>query len=125
MKRLLYLCLFLFNVLVAQSQDISDFPEVEATFKGGPAALQKYISKNVQYPQYAIDHNIQGKVYASFVIEIDGSISNIRIERGIHPTLDNEAKRLIANMPRWKPGKMKGKKCRTRARLPINFALSD
>ncbi len=103
---------------------IIDFPDVEATFMGGAAAMQKWIAENVQYPQTAIEMNEQGKVYLSFVVEPDGSISNIAIERGVSGDLDKEAKRLVRKMPKWSPGEAKGKKARTRCRLPINFTLN-
>ncbi len=110
---------------VVVEEEIIDFPDVEATFPGGAAALQKWIADNVQYPQTAIELNEQGKVYLSFVVEPDGSISNIVVERGVSTDLDREAKRLARSMPNWTPGEAKGKKSRTRCRLPINFALSN
>jgi len=103
---------------------IIEFPDVEATFLGGAAAMQKWIAENVQYPQTAIEMNEQGKVYLSFVVEPDGSITNITIERGVSGDLDKEAKRLVRKMPKWAPGEAKGKKARTRCRLPINFTLN-
>lgn len=103
---------------------IIDFPDVEATFMGGAVAMQKWIAENVQYPQGAIEMNEQGKVYLSFVVESDGSISNITVERGVSSDLDKEAKRLVRQMPNWVPGEAKGKKARTRCRLPINFTLN-
>lgn len=101
--------------------DIIEFPDVEAKFIGN---MQQWIAENVQYPQTSIELNEQGKVYMSFVVEADGSISNIAVERGVSPDLDREAKRLLRNMPAWKPGEAKGKKARTRCRLPINFTLN-
>lgn len=105
-------------------EEIIEFPDVEASFPGGAAAMQKWISQNVQYPQTSIEMNEQGRVYMSFVVEPDGSISNIAVERGVSPDLDREAKRLLRQMPAWNPGEAKGKKARTRCRLPINFTLN-
>jgi protein TonB len=105
-------------------EEIIDFPDVEATFPGGAAAMQKWIAENVQYPQTAIEMNEQGRVYLSFVVEPDGSITNIAVERGVSADLDKEAKRLLRKMPKWAPGEAKGKKARTRCRLPINFTLN-
>ena len=85
--------------------------------------MQQWISKNVQYPQTAMELNEQGKVYVSFVVEPDGSISNVQVERGVSDDLDKEAKRLVRNMPKWKAGKNNGKTVRARCRLPINFTL--
>ena len=104
-------------------ETIVDFPDVEASFRGGTEAMQKYISKNVRYPQYAVNNNIEGKVYISFVVKKNGAIKHIRVERGAHATLNKEAVRLIAAMPKWKPGQNKGEKVATRCRVPINFVL--
>ncbi len=112
------------SLIVEVDPPVIDFPDVEATFIGGAAAMQKWIAENVQYPQASIQMNEQGKVYLSFVVELDGSISNIAIERGVSGDLDKEAKRLVRKMPKWSPGEAKGKKARTRCRLPINFTLN-
>lgn len=109
---------------VVVEQPIIEYPDLEASFPGGVVALQRWISENVQYPQTSIEMNEQGKVYLSFVVETDGSISNISIERGVSPDLDKEAKRVLRKMPNWEAGEAKGKKARTRCRLPINFTLN-
>ena len=106
-----------------KEEGIIEFPDVEAEFIGGAQALMKYISSNIQYPPTSIEMNEQGKVYLSFVVEPDGSISNVVVERGVSPDLDKEAKRVVRSMPNWKPGESKAKKSRTRCRLPINFQL--
>jgi periplasmic protein TonB len=112
------------NTNVIVEQPIIDFPDVEASFLGGAAAMQRWIAENVIYPQSSIEMNEQGRVYLSFVVEADGSLSNIEIERGVSQDLDKEAKRLIRKMPNWEAGEAKGKKARTRCRLPINFTLN-
>jgi protein TonB len=111
------------EVIEKKEEAILDFIEEDAEFPGGPAAMQQWISKNVQYPQTAMELNEQGKVYVSFVVEPDGSISNVQVERGVSDDLDKEAKRLVRNMPKWKAGKNNGKTVRARCRLPINFTL--
>ena len=108
---------------VVIEEEIIEFPDVEAEFIGGAQALMKYIQTNIQYPPTSIEMNEQGKVYLSFVVEPDGSISNVVVERGVSPDLDKEAKRVVRSMPNWKPGESKAKKSRTRCRLPINFQL--
>lgn len=108
---------------VIVDEEIIEFPDVEAEFKGGAQAMMKYIQQNIQYPPTSIEMNEQGKVYLSFVVEADGSISNVSIERGVSKDIDNEAKRIVRSMPKWTPGEAKGKKSRTRCRLPINFQL--
>jgi len=110
-------------IAVVEEEEVIEFPEVEAEFIGGPQALMKYIKLNVQYPPTSIEMNEQGKVYLSFVVEPDGSITNVVVERGVSPDLDREAKRVVRSMPKWKPGEAKAKKLRTRCRLPINFQL--
>ena len=108
---------------VIVDDEIIEFPDVEAEFKGCAQAMMKYIQQNIQYPPTSIEMNEQGKVYLSFVVEADGSISNVSIERGVSKDIDNEAKRIVRSMPKWTPGEAKGKKSRTRCRLPINFQL--
>jgi protein TonB len=109
---------------VEVKEEIIEFPDVEAQFPGGMAELQKYIASNINYPQTAIEMNEQGKVYLSFVVEPNGEITNIVVERGVSSDLDREAKRVIRGMPKWTPGEAGGKKARTRCRLPINFTLN-
>ena len=108
---------------VIVEEEIIEFPDVEAEFVGGAQAMMKYIQQNIQYPATSIEMNEQGKVYLSFVVEADGSISNVSIERGVSIDIDKEAKRIVRSMPKWTPGEAKGKKSRTRCRLPINFQL--
>ena len=110
-------------IAVVEEEEVIEFPDVEAEFIGGPQALMKYIQLNIQYPPTSIEMNEQGKVYLSFVVEADGSITNVAVERGVSPDLDREAKRVVRSMPKWKPGEAKAKKSRTRCRLPINFQL--
>ena len=110
-------------IAIVEEEEIIEFPDVEAEFIGGAQALMKYIQTNIQYPPTSIEMNEQGKVYLSFVVEADGSITNVAVERGVSPDLDREAKRVVRSMPNLKPGEAKAKKSRTRCRLPINFQL--
>lgn len=112
------------ETVIEVEEEVIEFPDVEATFPGGAAELQKFIKSEVQYPQTSIEMNEQGRVYLSFVVEADGSITNIAVERGVSTDLDREAKRVVRQMPKWVPGEAKGKKARTRCRLPINFTLN-
>ena len=105
-------------------KEIIDFPDVEAQFPGGPAALQAWIAKNVNYPQTAIEMNEQGRVYLSFVVEPDGSITNVAVVKSVSTDLDKEAKRLVRAMPKWTAGEAAGEKARTRCQIPINFTLN-
>lgn len=108
----------------APKAQIIEFPDVEAGFPGGAAALNAYIQSNIQYPETSIDMDEQGKVYLSFVVGADGSISQVKVERGVSPDLDREAKRVVRSMPNWIPGEAGGKKVPTRCRLPIVFTLN-
>lgn len=119
---LLVISLFVFNSFGQNSEvEIFDFPDVKASFVGGSSALSNWINENVYYPQTSIENEEGGRVFASFVVEIDGSITNIKIERGVSETLDREVVLLISKMPNWNPAKVKDKKVRSRCRLPIVF----
>jgi len=107
------------DVIIAPPPPV-EFPDVEASFEG----LQQWIADNVQYPQTSIEMGEQGKVYLSFVVEVDGSISDVNIERGVSTDLNREAQRLMRIMPSWDAGEVAGLKVRTRCRLPINFRLN-
>lgn len=92
-------------------------------FEGQDAGMQRYISSKVIYPNESIDMNEQGKVYLAFIIEEDGTVSHVTIERGVSPFLDAEAMRLVRIMPKWIPATCDGTAIRSIARLPINFTL--
>lgn len=104
-------------------EEIIDYPDAEATFPGGAAKMYAYINRSIIYPAISIKNEDQGKVYVKFVVEKDGKISQVYIERGVTPELDKEAKRIMRNMPKWQPGEMNGKKVSTRCRIPIVFTL--
>lgn len=104
--------------------DTTYFPfDKDPSFYGKEDSLQKWIMHNVIYPTDAIEMNEQGRVYVSFIIEKDGSVSTIQIERGVSQSLDNEVRRLIKAMPVWTPGEYDGYLVRTKMRLPVNFTL--
>lgn len=109
---------------VEVEEEIIEFPDVLAEYPGGAAEMQRWIADNVVYPQTSIEMNDQGKVYVSFVVEPDGSITNVEVIRKVTRELDNEALRLVRRMPKWTPGEAGGKKVRTRCRLPIVFELN-
>ena len=85
--------------------------------------VEMYIVRNIKYPKDALEMKIQGKVYVQFIIEKDGSVSEIKILRPVYPSLDYEACRIIQEMPRWRPGIQKGKPVRVSYTIPINFML--
>lgn len=98
---------------------VEDMP----SFPGGN--VSKWIAKNVKYPVLAMENGIQGKVFIQFVIERDGSITDVKVARGVDASLDKEAVRVVQSMPKWKPGKQRGKPVRVAYTLPINFQLSN
>jgi TonB family protein len=98
---------------------VEDMPE----FPGGEQALRKYIAGAVKYPEIAQKNGIQGKVYVTFVVAKDGSVTNAKIARGVDPALDQEALRVVNSLPKWKPGKQRGKEVNVSYTVPINFVL--
>ena len=88
-----------------------------------PGNLNTWIYNNIRYPEAAKEKKLEGKVYVRFIIEKDGSISNVKIIRGVSPELDNEAKTVIASMPKWEPGKQNGSPVRVSYTVPVYFAL--
>ncbi len=92
-------------------------------FPGGPAAMMQYLGKNIEYPQMARESGIFGRVFVTFVVETDGSVTDIKVLRGIGGGCDEEAIRVVTNMPKWIPGKQRGKPVRVQFNLPIKFTL--
>lgn len=103
---------------------VYDMPEQMPEYPGGASAMENFINDNIKYPKAAKDKGIQGKVYVQFIVEKDGAISEVKIRRGAHALLDEEAMRVIKLMPKWKPGSMRGRRVRVRYTIPITFALS-
>lgn len=92
-------------------------------FPGGDEALRNYVTNNVQYPEEASKKKLQGRVFVSFVVDTNGSTSDVKIARSVHPLLDEEAMRVVKSMPKWSPGKHKGKVVKVSYTIPINFSL--
>jgi protein TonB len=105
--------------------EIYQIVEEMPKFPGGEAELFHYISKNIHYPQKAREKGIQGRVFIGFIVEKDGSISNVRNLRGVDSELDAEAIRVVESMPRWKPGMHRGEPVRVSYQIPILFKLED
>jgi periplasmic protein TonB len=99
---------------------VENMPE----FPGGDLGLMKYIQKNVKYPPIAKEYNITGKVYVSFIVDKSGSVTNAKIVRGVDKNLDTEALRVVKSLPKYKPGKQRGKPVRVMFTIPINFTLN-
>ena len=92
-------------------------------FPGGMVEFMKWITKNLRYPKAAQQQKIQGKVMVAFIIGKDGTVSEIKVTKKVHPLLDAEALRVMKMMPKWKPGEDKGKPCLTYFCIPVNFVL--
>lgn len=98
-------------------------PEQMPEFPGGTSAMLAYLAKAIKYPQLARELGIQGRVFVSFVIERDGSVSEVSVLRGIGGGCDEEAIRVVETMPRWEPGRQGGKTVRVSFNLPVHFRL--
>ena len=105
-------------------EEIFGIVETMPMFRGGERKLMEFIGSNVVYPKEAIDAGIEGKVFVEFYIEKDGTVCDAKVLRGIGYGCDEEALRVIGLMPKWYPGKQRGKAVRVRYTLPINFKLS-
>jgi periplasmic protein TonB len=96
--------------------------EVMPSFKGGDQnKFREWVGKRTNYPQAAIDNKIRGTVYLTFIVEKDGSVSNVTVVKGVHPLLDNEAVKAISESPKWTPGLQRGQPVRVRFQIPLSF----
>lgn len=105
---------------VRQERIFSD-PEMQASFPGGPAALRRYLEENLQWPD--VESCVQGRVTVSFMVERDGTISDVKVVRSLDPAFDEEALRLVKNMPRWNPASLNGERIRQKYILPVPFIM--
>lgn len=109
-----------------QEEDIYTVVKYMPEFPGGREKLFEYLANNIKYPEEAVKNKIEGTVFITFVIEKDGSVTNIELLRGIDKACDEEAVRVVKNMPKWKAGKLEdGSKCRVQFNLPIKFNLES
>ena len=102
---------------------VFDVVEQMPQFPGGPQALFEYLSKNIKYPVVAEENGIQGRVIVTFVVERDGSITDVRVAKSVDPSLDKEAQRVVRSMPHWIPGKQNGSAVRVKYTVPVTFKL--
>ena len=93
------------------------------SFPGGNEALMKFLQENVKYPVVAQENGVQGRVVVSFVVERDGSITDVKVVRSVDPSLDKEATRVVKSMPHWIPGKQNGAAVRVKYNVPVSFRL--
>ena len=92
-------------------------------FPGGDAALMEYLRNNIHYPTIAAENGVQGRVVVGFVVEKDGSITDVNVIRSVDPSLDREAARVVKSMPKWMPGKQNGSAVRVKYQVPVTFRL--
>lgn len=102
---------------------VFDVVEQMPSFPGGNTALMDFLSKNVKYPVVAQENGVQGRVVVSFVVERDGSITDVKVVRSVDPSLDREAARVVQSMPKWIPGKQNGSTVRVKYNVPVSFRL--
>lgn len=106
-----------------EEEQIFTIVEEMPSFPGGEAALMKYLGQNIKYPAIAKDAGIQGTVYVTFVVDEKGEVKDVKVLRSIGGGCDEEAIRVVENMPKWTPGKQRGKSVKVQYNLPIRFTL--
>lgn len=106
-----------------EEQQIFQIVEEMPEFPGGMAECLKFLAKNLKYPTIAQENGVQGRVIIQFVVNKDGSIVDPVVARGVDPYLDKEALRVVSTMPKWKPGKQRGKEVRVKYTVPVSFKL--
>ena len=107
-----------------EEEEIFMVVEDQPEFPGGTAALLEYLRKNIKYPAICRENNIQGRVLVTFIVNKDGAIVEPEVVKSVNPSLDKEALRVIAGMPKWKPGSQRGKPVRVKYTVPVNFRLN-
>ena len=108
-----------------ENDTIMDIIEIMPEYPGGEEARMKFIVENIEYPEIAREQNVQGTVYVSFIVEKDGSLTNIKILRGIGSACDKEVIRIVNKMPNWKAGTQRGKAVRVKFNMPVKFQLKN
>ena len=106
-----------------EEEQIFQIVEEPASFPGGMGECMKWLGKNIKYPTISQENGVQGRVIIQFVVNRDGSIVDAQVARGVDPYLDKEALRVVGLMPKWKPGKQRGKEVRVKYTLPVMFRL--
>lgn len=106
-----------------EENKVFDVVEENPSFPGGQAALMQWLNANIKYPVIAAENGIEGRVIVQFVVSKTGSISDVRVVRGVDPSLDKEAVRVVSNMPNWTPGRQNGTTVNVRFTLPVTFRL--
>ena len=113
------------NNQVTKTDKVYDVVETMPVFPGGPNALFEYLSKNIKYPVVAEENGVQGRVIVTFVVERDGSITDVKVVKSVDPSLDKEAQRVVKSMPHWIPGTQDGSPVRVKYTVPVTFRLGE
>lgn len=118
------------NKVIVQKEEpkveqVFDIVEIPPSFPGGDAAMYEWLGQNIHYPQIAQENAIQGKVIIQFVVGKTGSIEDVKVVRGVEPSIDKEAVRVVKSMPKWIPGKQGGNAVKVRYTLPVQFKLQS
>lgn len=111
------------TVISQSNQSVYDQVEQMPEFPGGMPAMIEFLQTNLKYPKDAIKQQVGGRVMVMFVVETDGTLSNVRVAKKVFPSLDSEAVRVVKTMPKWKPGKEKGRPVIVNFTLPVVFSL--
>lgn len=117
------------NIAVGQvkndTQETVEMPELDKMpqFPGGMSGMHKFLTENVRYPYFARQKKIQGRVMVQFVVDKDGTVTDVKVEKSVHKSLDKEAVRVVKKMPKWIPGEKDGKPVRVLYHMPVNFSL--
>ena len=107
----------------AEQNKVFDVVEQQPQYPGGMGALNQWLASNIKYPVMAAENGIEGRVVVQFVVERDGSVSGVHVVRGVDPSLDKEATRVVSQMPKWIPGKQNGSAVRVKYTVPVTFRL--
>ena len=107
----------------AEQNKVFDVVEQQPQYPGGMGALNQWLGSNIKYPVMAAENGIEGRVVVQFVVERDGSVSGVHVVRGVDPSLDKEATRVVSAMPKWIPGKQNGSAVRVKYTVPVTFRL--
>ena len=106
-----------------EDNKVFEVVEQMPSFPGGYAALMQWLGSNMKYPTIAAENNVQGRVIVQFVVEKDGSITDVHVAKSVDPSLDKEASRVVKAMPKWIPGKQNSSPVRVRFTVPVTFKL--
>ena len=106
-----------------EENKVFDVVEQMPSFPGGMGALMSWLGQNIKYPVIAAENGVQGRVIVQFVVEKDGSITDVKVAKSVDPSLDKEAARVVSSMPKWTPGKQNGSAVRVKYTVPVTFKL--